>query len=243
MDFPEYDSRNKYFNTEASKLFKVKKTQVEMLKDRDYDINDEEWILKSNVDEFYKVYGVLQDNERYAKLSKIYTNGRGNRIFVFYPVLTTNKYLASTDITPVLSSSKEIRNIIIISELNYSAELNKQIIQLQSKNLFGKIENILNIQHFLYDELLFKVTDHTLVSKHVILSQEDAEKDVLEYVTFDKLPQISINDVICKYLGAEIGQIIEITVKSNNPFSDGIIDDYIYYRGVTDTRVKEKTSK
>jgi DNA-directed RNA polymerase I, II, and III subunit RPABC1 len=243
MEYPEYDSRNKYFNTEASKLFKIKRTQVEMVRDRGYDISEEEWIIKTTVDEFFKVYGVLDDAARYEKLSYTYNNSQGKQLHVFYPILTTNKYLTSSEISSILTIIKTIRDIIIISETYYTADLNKQLNQLQAKNLYENIENILNIQHFLYDELLFNITHHNLVSKHVILSDTEAQNDVLKYTTFDKLPEISIDDPVSKYFNAKIGQIIEITVNNVNPFSDNITDNYLFYRAVTDTKVKEKASK
>ncbi|KXB00217.1 DNA-directed RNA polymerase subunit H [candidate division MSBL1 archaeon SCGC-AAA261G05] len=61
----------------------------------------------------------------------------------------------------------------------------------------------------------FKVTEHKLVPKHEILSEEEAKRLLDEYkVESFQLPQISSRDPVVKEIGAEKGDILKITRES-----------------------------
>lgn len=232
-DYPEYDSRNKYFNTQISRLLKVKRTQLEMIRDRGYEIKDEEWMLTCSVDEFFNYLSKVDEVNRYTTLSNTYVNSDKQKLFVYYPAITASKSVTSCDISPVINVLSEMRKIIIIGESQCDPGLKKQLEQLQAKRLFSGInDKFLTIQYFTYDELSYNPTKNKLVSKHKLLTKEQAYEDLLKYTSFDKLPMISVDDKISKYYGVEVGDIFEITTESNNPLSEGLTDDSIFYRAV-----------
>ncbi|MBE6487536.1 MAG: DNA-directed RNA polymerase subunit H [Methanosphaera stadtmanae] len=59
------------------------------------------------------------------------------------------------------------------------------------------------------------ILQHNLVPEHVILSDEETEK-VLEELnsTTDQLPKILPNDPVVKAIGANVGDVLKITRKS-----------------------------
>ena len=73
--------------------------------------------------------------------------------------------------------------------------------------------------------MIFNITHHELVPKHIILTSEE-EKEVLERynTTKGKLPKISSTDPVAKYYGMKTNQICKIIRKSPE------VGSYIYYR-------------
>ena len=66
---------------------------------------------------------------------------------------------------------------------------------------------------------MFNITKHRLVPKHIIL-EEQKKKEIIKLYG-NKLPLIRNDDVVVKFIGAKIGDIIKIIRK--NPHS-------LYYR-------------
>lgn len=87
----------------------------------------------------------------------------------------------------------------------------------------------LNIEHFLIEELQFNVTKHCLVPPHRILIQGQSE-ELLKKLRTDQgsLPTILTSDVVCRYIGGKVGDIIEIERDSLTTGKS------LYYRTVRD---------
>ena len=59
------------------------------------------------------------------------------------------------------------------------------------------------------------ILKHNLVPEHTILSDEEAEKVLLDMnITEDQLPKILLNDPVVKAIEAKEGDILKITTKS-----------------------------
>lgn len=71
----------------------------------------------------------------------------------------------------------------------------------------------------------FNISDHVLVPKHRKLGKEEAEKILKVYGDKKKFPKIRKDDPGIKDLGAEVGDIIEISRKMSDK-------EYKYYRVV-----------
>lgn len=73
----------------------------------------------------------------------------------------------------------------------------------------------------------FNILDHTLVPKHIILSDKEKEEVLKKYrATLKQLPRILSNDPVAKVIGAKPGDVIKIIRK------DPIAGESIYYRVV-----------
>ena len=67
------------------------------------------------------------------------------------------------------------------------------------------------IEIFSQDELVVNITEHNLVPKHILLSQEQKIELLKKYrVKEFQLPRISVEDPIAKYFGVKKGQILKI---------------------------------
>ena len=92
----------------------------------------------------------------------------------------------------------KINHLIIISKDKLTAFANRYIIQHNMK-----------IELFLNQELLFNITKHKLVPKHVLLSPKDS-LEIIEYYGREFLPRIRHKDAVSRYFDAEIGNVFKI---------------------------------
>lgn len=91
----------------------------------------------------------------------------------------------------------------------------------------------INLEHFLIEELQFNITKHHLVPKHRIL-EESEQKALLNKLRCDisNLPTILTSDPVCRFFGAKIGDVFEITRNSQTAGTA------FYYRAVREPGLK-----
>jgi DNA-directed RNA polymerase I, II, and III subunit RPABC1 len=71
------------------------------------------------------------------------------------------------------------------------------------------------IEHFREEELLVDITEHTLVPKHIVLTQAEKEELLTRYKLKDtQLPRVQQTDPVAKYFGLNRGQIVKIVRNS-----------------------------
>jgi len=190
-------------------LYKVRKTMIEMITDRGYvipgieNLTFEQFMIKynnKNLDIF------IHDEE---KNKKIYVH--------FYNEL---KNFSKSDLKSIMQKiiseyQDEDINIILLLREKENSAVTKELQKPSFKN----------VEIFLKNNMIFNITHHELVPKHIILSS-DEEKEVLERynTTKGKLPKISSTDPVAKYYGMKTNQICKIIRKSPE------VGSYIYYR-------------
>jgi len=196
---------------EKQTLYKVSNTVLEMLSDRGYIVPDienisfEEFVIKYN----NKNIDIFIDNE--IKKEKAYIHFH-NEI----------KNFSKNDLKNIMQNiiskynDQNINLILILREKENSA-ISKEL----SKDTYK------NVEIFLRKNMVFNVTKHVYVPKHIILTK-DEEKEVLEkyYTTKGKLPKMPKSDPIAKYYGMKSEQVCKIIRKSPE------VGEYIYYRVV-----------
>ncbi|KAF5141031.1 dna-directed rna polymerase i [Vairimorpha ceranae] len=112
------------------------------------------------------------------------------------------------------------------------------LILIINQKMSSASQNIVNvsdlkIEIFKDEELMFNITKHVSVPRHRILN--DTEKNsILEKlkITVDQMPKILKRDPVCRFLGAESGQVVEITRKSRTA------GESIFYKVVEDKIIK-----
>ena len=190
-------------------LYKVRETILEMINDRGYLVHEsenitfEEFVLKYN----NKNIDIFINDE--IKNKKIYIHFHND-------IKNFSKGDLKSITQKVISefSDEDINLILLLREKENSA-VSKELMKEAYKN----------VEVFLKKNMLFNITHHVLVPKHILLSKEE-EKDLLEKYNTNKgkLPKISKVDPIAKYYGMKSDQICKIIRKSPE------VGEYIYYR-------------
>jgi len=196
---------------DKNKLYKVRETILEMINDRGYLVPDSE---KITFEQF-----VLKYNN---KNIDIFINDelKNKKIYVYFH--NDIKNFSKGDLKSVIQkviteyNDQDINLILLLREKENSA-ISKELTKEAYKN----------VEIFLKKNMLFNITHHNYVPKHILLTQEE-EKELLEKYNTSKgkLPKISKLDPIAKYYGMKNDQICKIIRKSPE------VGEYIYYRVV-----------
>lgn len=182
-------------------LSRVYKTIIEMLEDRHYNVSD--YQHQFTVDDIKTKY--LENN-----LEIIVTHNTNNKqlIVLFY----TGKF-GIREVNELINSLKKrkLNNVILVVEE-----------KLTSFGLKALKNSEINYEIFLRKHLIFNITKHTLVPKHILLNKDEKNK-LLKTLQckLHQLPKILKTDPISKYFNALTGQVFKIYRKNE-----------IYYRVV-----------
>jgi DNA-directed RNA polymerase I, II, and III subunit RPABC1 len=199
-------SRNRIF-------YKVRKTTLEMLQDRDFQVSDEDLQLPFN--EF-----VTRLNEGEIDIEAKSKDSDALTYVYFY---LDSKNYGKKNLENLKEEvnkkygDKEI-NVIIVLEDKPTAQLNKEI----------NTEDYSNFEIFLVKNLMINITKHVNVPRHeIIKDKEEIDKIVGEYqCTRTQLPRYMTTDPVVKYYGLKPGHLCRIF--RNNPMTG----EEIYYRMV-----------
>jgi len=218
-------------------LFKIKKNQIEMARDRGYDVSHEEEILFMDGNQFLTYMNEKMVTHDFSDLRATLTQEYrkiGNPqelLYVYYAVLSGSAYLKKDIVTSLgdklqeyRSDGSHITSAIIISNavLSPDARVKKEDVATATK---------VHIDTFSEAELNINPTKHTLTPKHELVPTEDVE-EVLQSIRANKkwLELIEITDPIVRWYGWKDGDIIKIHR------DDSIIDilgpKYFAYRRV-----------
>ncbi len=190
----------------------VKKTQVEMMKDRGFTIDEDEKRFLENLtdEEFEKIFkgDVKNLEKKYEKDDCVYSI----------------VYLQS------LSLSQ-------LSEL--VSEMNKKIIEDDEKrmkyilflyedpkpNVLAKLDLEPDFSFLNMKKMISNPTKWFLAPKIQLIT----DNKILEKILKLNLPKIKSEDVLIKYYGYNIGDVVKITYK-NNFLKDSLLDEFPSYR-------------
>lgn len=125
-----------------------------------------------------------------------------------------------------INSVKYIASSLDDYNVNHCIVLYNNSITAFAKN---SLQSLLNegkiIEFFLYEELIYNVTQHSLVPKHILLNYEEKKEILKTYnVTEKKVPHISKTDPVSRYFNAKIGEMFKIVRNSDVTYKS------IYYR-------------
>jgi len=236
------------------RIFKIKRNQIAMMKDRNY-INTkemnlsytDEWFLSLNFEAFVGfIENFMSQNNGdsfFNILDAIYEpkpdrNGRiekPDRLWITYlplPKTATPQKIGSVGVDPIKNIAKnnmeswKATTVMMISMQPLGVHARKKFAELE--------ESISRWEFYMYDELTYNITEHFLVPKHRIITDE--EKRILgreldeKGDSFALFPGIAIQDPMMRWLGGKINDIVMI--ERENIGGDELADTYITYRRV-----------
>jgi DNA-directed RNA polymerase I, II, and III subunit RPABC1 len=140
----------------------------------------------------------------------------GDKIYVEF----SNKEKVSLDTVKDIGLrlfNQQLRSGILIAKGTFTP-ICKQAIQEMA-------EADISLETFEEKDLIVNITEHELVPKHIILSNEDKDLLLKKYkLTPNQLPKILLSDPIAKYLGLKRYQVVKIVRPSETA------GKYITYR-------------
>ena len=192
----------------VKQLFKIRTTSIEMISDRGYNIPDNIKNLQ------FENYRLLYE----SKNIDVSFNDGDKNVYIYYHI-DDIKNLGKNDLKALVKNiheeTKNLKTLIIIV-LNGKANSS---VKKELKNETYKYVEIFERKH-----LIFNISKHVLVPKHILLTGEE-KKDIMEkYNTLeDQLPKIKITDPMAKYLGLKLGDVCKIIRQT--PYYRIVVDD------------------
>lgn len=210
----------------VEKLFTIKRNQLKMVRRRGYNIEkQEENILSVDLQSFLDVYIPFAKKEKKSLrkvLSRPYTNDEGEKILVFYADVPRTKQLGVEEFKVMIETADKhnAKNLILITPVNLSSAVNKNIQELEGYNIYVFLEN----------EMTYDPTEHYFTPEHKALGVEE-QREFLKRnnLSLEQLPIILTSDMMVRYYGFRPGQIIEI---NRTNLYDAIVQNSLSYRAV-----------
>ncbi|KAL5526673.1 RPB5 [Sanghuangporus sanghuang] len=187
---------------EAAKLWRVNRTIHELVRDRGFQVSDEE--IEMELASFKQAYansvGSVDRN-----MLNFFTNHRVNtqdHIFVFFSDEKSVGVKTMRRLLQILEE-KTINKAIIIFPGNMTPSARKVIVAMSHQY---------RLEEFSESDLLVNITRHILVPAHEVLTQEE-KKILLEKYRLKEtqLPRIQLADPVARYYGLRRGQVVKIT--------------------------------
>lgn len=204
-----------------SRLFRVKKNQVEMMRRRGYDTSREDGLFDMTLEQFYQTYDAFARSQGFSfrrALLGVYQRGEDQCLVAFLESKGRQVGLETVRKFIELFQAYHCNEGIIITEQPLSSdsvdELNKTTAQ--------------HVQHFLDAELCFVPLDHFLNPKFRVVPEAEArawlEKNRLRTAM---LPIILRTDPVIKYLGVPRGTLIQ--EQHTSLATETMTDTYLSY--------------
>ncbi|KAJ7220044.1 DNA-directed RNA polymerase RPB5 subunit [Mycena pura] len=186
---------------ETAKLWKVNRTIHELVKDRGFQVSDDE--ITMDLQTFREQFASNGSVDR--NRLNFYTNSRANpadQIFVFFSeernvgVKTMRKLLS-------ILEEKAIQRGVIVFPLTMTSSARKVITAMAQQY---------RLEEFSESDLLVNIVHHTLVPRHDVLSPEEKKLLLEKYrLKETQLPRIQLADPVARYYGLRRGQVVKIT--------------------------------
>jgi len=190
------------------RLFDIKKTQVEMVRDRGYTVSDVELsILDMDIKQFTQYVNNLSKSnpklETRSLLSQLYTLNDEPHLLIHYAGGSGGKQVSIETIKAISSivQKSRVKELILIADTVLSPKAKEEIATLQP----------VTYQVFYDHELTYNPTMHVDTPKHELLSKAEAEAKMKELkVDMKQLLIIRQDDPIVRYYGWHAGGIVRV---------------------------------
>ncbi|XP_067938742.1 DNA-directed RNA polymerases I, II, and III subunit RPABC1-like [Watersipora subatra] len=188
---------------EVYKLWKIRKTVMQLCHDRGYLVTQDE--LDQTQDQFKQQFGDKPSERRPARsdltILVAHNDDPTDQMFVFFPeepkigIKTIKTYITRMQ-------EESISRAIIVVQTGMTPSAKQSLTDMAPKYI---------LEQFLEAELVVNITEHSLVPEHVLMTQEE-KKELLERYKLKEfqLPKIQQGDPVARYFGLKRGQVVKI---------------------------------
>lgn len=198
------------------RLLDVKRTQIQMVRDRGYNIESERPVLEYDITQFSEHVQAIQqqltspDSPRptiRSAISRTYvSNDKTQQLLVYYGASTEGKELPVLIVRDFLHIMRVngIQNGILIGEKPLSFSGRKEINEYMA-------ESTAQIQIFKESDLTFNATEHQDVPVHELVPTAE-EAQLLRSMKTDKRHMLvmKVSDPIVQYYNWHVGRVVRI---------------------------------
>ncbi|MCP9261868.1 DNA-directed RNA polymerases I, II, and III subunit RPABC1 [Dirofilaria immitis] len=182
---------------ETYKLWRVRKTVMQMCHDRGYLVTQEE--LDQTLENFKETFGD-KPSERHPSRNELtvlvaHNDDPTDQMFVFFP---EDSKIGIKTIKAICQQMQEqaITRAIIVVQTGMTPSAKQAIADMAPKY---------TLEQFLEAELMVNITEHELVPEHVVMTNEE-KNELLD----TQLPRIQQSDPVARYFGLRRGQVVKI---------------------------------
>ncbi|KAN0061216.1 DNA-directed RNA polymerases II 24 kDa polypeptide (RNA polymerase II subunit 5) [Thecaphora frezii] len=187
---------------ETARLWRVNKTIHELVRDRGYQVADEEYNI--DLETFKAEYapnGGSVDRNRLNFFTE-HSHLENEKLFVFYSTERNVGVKTMRQFIGIMEEKDITRGIIIWSDKMTSS----------ARKVIDAMKDTFQLEDFDEAYLLVNITHHHLVPKHEVLTSEEKKALLQRYRLKDsQLPRIQQADPVAKYFGLARGQVVKIT--------------------------------
>eukprot|EP00798_Chlamydomonas_sp_ICE-L_P022867 gene22867-30040_t len=180
-----------------TKLYRIRRTCLEMLKDRGYLVSDGEVDLPKS--DFREKFG---ENPRKDDLTILVPRQDDPTEQVVAERMKEENVSKAIMVVAERMKEENVSRAIMVITANLTPFAKQCLLDLMPK---------LHIEQFTENELLVNITQHVLVPEHRILTREEKQVLLDRYkVKETQLPRIQHNDPVARYFGLQRGQVVRI---------------------------------
>jgi len=188
---------------ELYKLWKIRKTIMQLCHDRMYMVSQEE--LDQTLDQFKAQFGSKPSERKPARSDLIvlvaHNDDPTDQLFVFFPddpkvgIKTIKKYCERMQ-------EENISRAIIVVQQGMTPSAKQSLTDMAPRYI---------LEQFLESELLVNITEHKLVPEHIVMTVEEKNELLIRYKLKEaQLPRIQQGDPVARYYGLKRGQVVKI---------------------------------
>lgn len=192
---------------DVSRLWRVRRTLLEMLLDRGYAVLNTSDDLNLKLQDFEAQFQAQSYNRENLIMLRQKRDDPSAQIYVFFPEEHRGKMVGIKPISERLDRMDRdgVKNVIFVMETGMTTF---------AKNGIDKIAatNKITIETFNENDLLINITRHKLVPKHEVMSDDEKRALLKRYkLKESQLPRIQKSDPVARYYGLVQGTVVKIT--------------------------------